>query len=71
MTNATPGQQDAIFLPPMRIFLQFFIVVFCCFIFVAKERSPNIVVEINLGLCKMQETSVFSWIEFIHLIVMM
>ena len=36
-------------------FLAFFIVVFCCFIFVAKERSPNIFVEINLGLCNIQE----------------
>ena len=53
------GWQDAIFLQPPRIFLQFFIVVFCCFIFVAKERSPKILVETNLGLeaCKKIQSS--------------
>ena len=60
VANATPGQQDAIVLPPVKIFLQFFIVVSCCFISLAKESSPNIVVEINLGLCNIQENSVFS-----------
>ena len=53
VANATPGQQDAIILPSLRIFLQFFIVVSCCFIFVAKETSPKMLVEINLGLCNM------------------
>ena len=69
VATATPGQQDAIFLPPLRIFLQFFIVVFCCFILVAKESSAKSLVEINLGLCNIQENSVFSCIQFIHLIV--
>ena len=32
-------------------FLAIFYCSFCCFIFVAKERSPKILVEINLGLC--------------------
>ena len=45
--NATPGQRDAILLPPLRIFLQFFN---GCFIIAAKERSPEILAEINLGL---------------------
>ena len=26
VANATPGQQDVTFLPPLRIFLQFFVV---------------------------------------------
>ena len=69
VATAPPGQQDAIFLPPLRIFLQFFIVVFCCFIFVAMERSPKTLTEINVGLCSLQENSVFSCIQFIHLIV--
>ena len=69
VATATPEQQDGIFLPPLRIFLQFFVVVFCYFIFVAKERSPKILVEINVGLCSLQENSVFSCIQFIHLIV--
>ena len=66
VANATPRQQDAILLPPLRIFLQFFIV----FIIVAaKERSPIILVEINLGLCNIQENSIFTCILFTHLIV--
>ena len=31
----------------------------CCFISVAKERSPKILVEINPGLCSIQENSMF------------
>ena len=42
---------------------------YCCFVFVAaKERSPKILVEINLGLCNIQENSIFSCIHFTHLI---
>ena len=40
MANATPGQQDASFLPPLRIFLQCFIVVLSLSL-AAKERSPK------------------------------
>ena len=69
VANAPPGQQDANFLPPLIIFLQFFIVVFCCFVFVAKERSFKILVEISIGLYNIQEKSVFSCMQFIHLIV--
>ena len=43
--NATPGQQDTIFLAPLEIFVQFF---YCCFIFVVNEKSPKIFAEINL-----------------------
>ena len=52
MANATPGQQDAILLPPQRVSLQFF---YGCLIIVAKERSPKILVEISLGLCTYME----------------
>ena len=46
--NATPGQQDAIFLPPLRIFLQFF----CCFIFVANEKFwLRSTLVYDVGLC--------------------
>ena len=56
MANATPGQQDAIFLPP--------------FIFVAvKERCLKNLVEINLVPHNIQENSIFSSIHFIHFIV--
>ena len=49
VANATPGQQNAIFVLPLRIFQQFF---YRCFVFVAKERYPRILVEINLcGKC--------------------
>ena len=52
------------------IYLQFtFTIFYCCFIFVAKERFPKILVEINLGLCSIEENSIFSCIQFIHLVV--
>ena len=39
------------------------------FIFVAKERSPEILAELNLGLCIILESSVFACAYIIHLIV--
>ena len=63
--NATPGQQNATFLPPLGIFLHFFN---CCFIFVDNERS-EIVVQLNLGLCKILESSIFSCTHIVHVIV--
>ena len=47
----------------------FIAIFYFCFIIVAKQRSLKILVEINLGLCKIQENSIFSCIHFIHLIV--
>ena len=52
VANATPGQQDASILPPLGIF-------YCCLIFVAKEISPEILVELNLGLYGILECSIF------------
>ena len=40
-----------------------------CFIIVAKERYPNILVEINLGLSTIQKYSIFSCMHFIYFIV--
>ena len=48
--NATPSQQDASFLPHLGIF-------YYCYIFVVKEKSPEILVELNLGLCDIVESS--------------
>ena len=48
------GQQDASFLPPLGNFCNFY----CCFIFVDKERSPEIFVEPNLF--DILENSIFS-----------
>ena len=47
VANAAPGQQDAIIMPHLRIFLQFSIIAFTS---VAKERSRTILVEIRIGL---------------------
>ena len=42
----------------------FLAIFYCCFIIVAaKESSPKILVEINLGLCNIQESSIFSCIH--------
>ena len=66
MENATPGQQGASFLPPLGIF---FAILHCCFILVVKERSPEIFVELNLGLCDIPESSIFSCTYIINLIM--
>ena len=63
VANAVPGEQDAISMPTLRIFLQFSITAFT---FAAKERSPKILVEISLGLCNIQGNSIFSYIHFIN-----
>ena len=47
----------------------FLVILYCCFIIVAKERYSKILVEINFCLCSMQENSIFSCIHFMHLIV--
>ena len=39
------------------------------FIFVAKERSPEILVELNLSLCDLIENSIISCTNIIYLIV--
>jgi len=50
---ATAGQQDASFLPPLGIFFAIF---YCCFILVDKERSLEILIQHNLGLCDILES---------------
>ena len=57
--NATPGQQDAIFFPPLGIFLKFFIVVPCCFVFVAKLRSPKFWLRSTLVFVTCKESQSF------------
>ena len=63
--KSTPGQQDASFLPPHG----FFAIFYCCFIFLHKKRSPEILVQLNLGLCDILESSIFSCTHIVHLIV--
>ena len=65
VANTNPGQQDARFLPPWEIFSN----VYSCCIFVDKERSPEILVQLILGLCDILESSIFSCTHIIHLIV--
>ena len=55
VANATPGQQVTSLLSP--------------FIFVDKKRSPEILVEFNLDLCNIPESSLFSCTHIVHLIV--
>ena len=64
VANVTPGQQDANFLPHLEIFRN----IFCCFIFVAKKRSSEILVELNLGLFGIIESSIFVCTHIIHVI---
>ena len=66
VANATPRQQDASFLPPLGIFFTMF---YCCYVFVVKEKS-EILVKLNLGLCDILESSIFSCTHIIHSIVM-
>ena len=48
----------------------FLVVVYCCFIFVAaKEKCPEILVELNVGSCEMLARSNVSYIYIILLIV--
>ena len=47
----------------------YFAMSYCSFIFVDKERSPEILIQLNLGLYDILEISIFSCTHFIHLIV--
>ena len=68
MANTTPGQQDASFLPPLRIALHFS---YCCIIVVVKEISPEIIDKLNLGLFDIEESliffckHIFNWVAII------
>ena len=48
---------------------KFFPTFYCCFIFVDKERALAILVELNLGLCDILESSIFSCPHIIHLLM--
>ena len=49
---------------------EFFTICYCCCVSVVKDESPEILVELNLGLCDILETSIFSCTHIIQLIVM-
>ena len=57
---------NASFLPPLGIFLCNF---HCCFIFIDKEKSPENLIQPNLGLCDILESSIFSGTHIVLLIV--
>ena len=68
VANAAPGNIFTgcqFFATPGNIFAIFY----CFFIFLAKERSPEILVQLNLGLCDILEFSIFSCTNIVHLIV--
>ena len=68
VANATPRQQVASFLPPLGILLRFFIVAISLQL---KEKSPEMSIELNLGVSDILESSIFSCTHIIQLIVMM
>ena len=61
------GNRMQAFCHPWESFLHFF---YCCYILVAKEKSPEILVELNLGVCDILESSIFSCTHIIYSIVM-
>ena len=56
VANATPEYQGASFLPPLGKCL---FNLFCCFFFITKEISPEILIELHPDLCDILEHSVF------------
>jgi len=58
VADATPKQQGASILPPHGIFYKFSN---RWFVFATKERSPEIVVELKLGLCGIQKAQSFPF----------
>ena len=65
MASATPGKQGAGFLPLMGIFCNYLLL----FIFVAKGRTSEFLVDFNLGFCDILEKSIFCWTHIMHFIV--
>ena len=49
---------------------EFFTIFYCCYIFLVKEKYPEILVELNLGLCDILESSIVSYTRIIQLVVM-
>ena len=54
---------------PSATIENFLAIFYCCFIVVDEERSPKILVKINLRLCNKQENSIFPCTHFMHMIV--
>ena len=52
MANASLGYRMPAFCYPWEFFKNFY----CCIIFVAKERTPEVFVEFNLILCDILES---------------
>ena len=48
--------QSTSFLPPLG---KCFHDLYCCFFFISKKKSPETLIEINLDLCDILESSVF------------
>jgi len=63
VASVTPGQQDASFFPPLK----FFSMSFCSVIFVAKEGSSEVLVELKISLFEI--SSIFFSAHIINLIV--
>ena len=56
VANATPWTTGwQLFATPGNSFA----ISYCCFIFVDKERSPEILVQLNFGLCEIIEDQSF------------
>ena len=66
MSNGTPGHQNASFMPLMEIFSQSSIVVLSL---LKRSDLLKFLVELNLGLCDILESSFFYCMASIHLIV--
>ena len=59
------GKKMPAFCHPWEFFAKFY----CCCIFVPKERYPECMFELNLGLCNVVESSIFSSTHITHLTV--
>ena len=66
MKNTTPEQQNSSFLSPLG---NFFAIFYCYFIFLDKKKSPEILVQLNLGLCDILGRSIFFSTQIFHLIL--
>jgi len=66
VANATPWATGSqLFATPKSFVCNFY----CCLMFVHKKRFPEIFVQLNLGLCDILESSIFSCTHIVNLIV--
>ena len=63
VANATPRAIGWQILP----LLENFVIFYCCYIFAAKEGSPEVLVELRFGLCDILESSIFPCTLIFHL----